>query len=61
MYLVRFVRRDRQPDEEYFYNNRQDADHHLNLFRDDDSDLYCRIELLRVAGPLETVIETIRF
>ncbi len=37
MYLVRFVRRDRKPNEEHFYNNRQDASHHLNLFQYDDS------------------------
>ncbi len=61
MYLLRFVRRDQQPNEEYFYNNQQDAEYHMNLFRDDDSDLYCRIELLEVEGPMETVIENIRF
>lgn len=59
MYLLKFVRRDRQPNEEYFYNNQQDAEYHMNLFRDDDSELYCRIELLRVEGYLENVIEDI--
>ncbi len=45
MYLVRFIRKDRQPNEEYFYNSLKDAEYHLSLFLDDDSDLYDRIEL----------------
>lgn len=61
MYLLRFVRRDQQPNEEYFYNNQQDAEYHMNLFRDDDSDLYCHIDLLRVEGTSETIIEAIHF
>ena len=45
-FVIRFVRRDKKADEEYFYHTYEDAEHHLNLFRDDDSDLYDRIELV---------------
>lgn len=38
-YLVRFVRRDGQPDEIYDYAHRSDAEYHFGLFRDDDSGL----------------------
>lgn len=46
MYLVRFIRKDKQPNEEYYYNALKDAQYHLSLFLDDDSDLYDRIELV---------------
>lgn len=46
MYIVRFVRKDRQPDEEYYYRSLKDAEYHLSLFEDDDSGLYDRIELI---------------
>ena len=61
MYIVRFIRRDGQPDEEYFYNFKPDAENHLNLFRDDDSELYKRIEVLRADGSLEMVLDAVRF
>lgn len=61
MYLVRFTRKDYQPDEEYYYNTLEDAKRHLDLFRDDDSDLYQRIELLKTSGILETILDVIRF
>ena len=61
MYMVRFIRQDGQPNEEYFYNNQLDAEHHLNLFRNDDSNLYDRIELLRIENVRETMIEAIQF
>lgn len=46
MYLVRFIRKDRQPNEEYYYNALKDAEYHFSLFADDDSGLYKRIELI---------------
>ena len=61
MYLVRFTRKDFQPDEEYYYNTLEDANRHLNLFREDDSGLYQRIELLKTTGILETMLDVIRF
>ncbi len=45
MYVVRFVRKDGQPDEEYYYNCLKDAQFHFNLFKDDDSGLYKNISL----------------
>ena len=62
-YLVRFVRRDGQPDEIYdyaHYAHRSDAEYHFGLFRDDDSELYDRIELIIDAGRLRSVADTIR-
>ena len=61
MYLVRFIRKDLQQDEEYYYNMLQDAQKHLNLFMEDVSGLYQRIELLKTAGGLETILDVIRF
>lgn len=42
-YIVRFIRKDGMPDEEYFYHNYEDAANHLEMFRDDDSELYWEI------------------
>lgn len=44
-YIVRFVRADCGPDEEYYYPREKDAIAHYNLFLDDDSGLYRRIEI----------------
>lgn len=44
-YIVRFVRADCGPDEEYYYHTEQEAFSHFNLFLDDDSELYKRIEI----------------
>lgn len=44
-YIVRFVRADCDPDEEYYYHREEDALRHYNLFLDDDSSLYLRIEI----------------
>lgn len=46
MLIVRFIRADDQPAEEYYYNNISEAVHHIHLFKDDDSGLYRRIELI---------------
>ena len=46
MFIVRFVRKDGQPDEEYYYHTLQEAEAHKLLFDDDDSDLYERIEII---------------
>ena len=51
MYLVRFIRKDCQPDEEYYYNKLVDAQNHLDLFRDDNSDLYLQIDLFDSSLP----------
>lgn len=46
MYIVRFVRRDNRADEDYYYHTEQEARKHIELFKDDDSELYSKIELL---------------
>ena len=45
-YIVRFVRRDEKADEEYYYLAYGDALSHLVLFKNDDSGLYKRIEIV---------------
>ena len=56
IYIVRFIREDRKPNEEYYYHSLEDARNHIDLFCDDDSGLYKTISLLAVDG---TTIETI--
>lgn len=56
LYIVRFVRADAQPDEEYYYHDLEQAKVHLKLFEDDDSGLYRRIELVSYAGELLEVL-----
>lgn len=46
LWIVRFVRKDDKPDEEYYYRSLAEAEHHKNLFLDDDSGLYERIEII---------------
>lgn len=61
MYCVRFICRDHGPNEEYFYNQQNDAEQHLKLFHDNDSDLYCQIELLLTGGALEIPLMMLHF
>ena len=44
-YIVRFIRRDHKPDEEYYYRTVEEAGLHYDLFLDDDSELYSKIEI----------------
>ena len=46
MYIVRFVRVDGRPNEDYYYHNLKDAIFHFTLFKEDDSGLYLKIELI---------------
>lgn len=45
-YIVRFIRKDEKADEEYYYLAYGDALIHLALFKNDDSGLYKRIEIV---------------
>ena len=56
MYIVRFVRVDSNPDEEYQYHNESAAMHHFSLFEDDDSGLYSLIEVVNILGSQEVQI-----
>ena len=49
-YIVRFIRKDDKPVEEYFYHTYEEAFVHLALFRNDDSGLYRRIEIVQAWG-----------
>ena len=60
MYITRFVRRDRRPNEEYYYPTIEEARYHLEQFKDDDSELYERIEIVSDDEP-EKAIETLAF
>ena len=44
-FIVRFIRIDQQPNEDYYYYLYKDARDHFLLFVDDCSGLYDRIEL----------------
>ena len=61
MYLVRFIRKDLEPNEEYYYNTEMDAKNHFNLFRADDSGLYSRIEIVEIQKDIETVSQSLIF
>lgn len=45
LFVVRFIRADGGPDEEYYYHFEKDAIGHFRMFLDDDSDLYNRIQV----------------
>ncbi len=49
-YIVRFIRKDDKPIEEFFYHTYEEAFVHLALFRNDDSGLYRRIEIVQAWG-----------
>ena len=61
LFIVRFIRRDGKPDEEYYYHTREDAERHFLLFRDDDSCLYRDILLTHASGDAEEVLNRLRF
>ena len=43
MYTTRFIHKDGQKDEEYWYHTEEEAIAHMELFRNDDSNLYKKI------------------
>lgn len=51
MYVVRFIRKDGLPDEIYYYHKKEDAEYHLHLFDNDDSELYKEILLSSIENP----------
>lgn len=46
MWIVRYIRKDAKPDEEYFYHSQGEAEYHRDLFQNDDSGLYEKIEVI---------------
>lgn len=59
MFFVRFVRKDTQPDEFYAYSTKAAAKNHFDMFLDDDSDIFSRIELIQSDNEVESTLETI--
>ena len=55
-FIVRFVRADGGPDEEYYYHTEKEATDHFNLFQNDDSNLYTRIKIELHDQILQTII-----
>lgn len=56
-YSVHFIRKDEQPEEIYFYNTPEEADWHLHLFDNDDSELYRKIEIKdRLGNVLDRIV-----
>ena len=60
MYITRFVRVDGVT-EDHYYNSIADARYHLNLFRDDDSGLYDRIEIREMRDEASFPIQVLVF
>lgn len=56
MYVVRFVRKDNFPNEEYFYPQLSDAYYHFQLFENDTSQLYCVLQLLEIDTKRDSII-----
>jgi hypothetical protein len=46
LWIVKFVRKDGKPDEEYYYHSLAKAEYHRDLFLNDDSGLYEKIEII---------------
>ena len=46
LWIVKFVRKDGKPDEEYYYHFLAKAEYHRDLFLNDDSGLYEKIEII---------------
>ena len=57
LFVVSFIRQDNLPNEDYYYYSKEQALEHFNLFINDDSNLYKRIELLEN----DSIIATIKF
>ena len=61
IYVVRFIRKDGKPDENYYYQSLKDAEYHFHLFNDDNSGLYRTILLLEWDGNAIVPKETIEY
>jgi hypothetical protein len=55
MFIVRFIRSDNKPNEEYYYYSEDEARKHIELFKDDDSELYEKIVLLKWDNDIKEV------
>lgn len=55
MFIVRFVRNDGFPNEDYYYACLKDAEYHYNLYEGDTSQLYSVLQLLETDSDKEKV------
>ncbi len=55
MYIVRFIRNDEKPNEDYYYISRENAQNHFDLYSQDESKLYRRIMIIVIKG--EEIVE----
>ena len=60
-YIVQFMRKDGQPNDEYIYSDKIDAEKHFRLFRNDDSGLYTEVCLLSWQGNDTKLLQKIEF
>lgn len=61
MYIVRFIRKDRKPNEEYYYLEEEDSRYHFLLFTDDNSGLYNEIQLISSNGVESQIVDILVF
>ena len=59
-YIVKFIRADQKPSENYFYHNLEEAKKYFDMFHNDDSKLYKRVELIKLKAD-RSVIDFIVF
>lgn len=56
LYIVRFMRLDDYPDEEYNYIRKSDAEKHFLMYATDNSELYYEIQLSEVRNKTEQIL-----
>lgn len=57
MYVVEFIRSDGAPNEEYWWNTYDEANHQMSLFNTSDRDMYKEIIMLEIVGSDVKVIK----
>lgn len=60
MFITRFNRLDNRT-EDYYYYTKEEAESHMELFKDDDSGLYKNIEVMSADGDKEHQIMVLIF
>ena len=58
LYIVRFMRLDDYPDEEYNYIRKSDAEKHFSMYATNTSGLYYEIQLSEVRNKTEQILNT---
>lgn len=56
LYIVRFMRLDDYPDEEYNYIRKSDAEKHFSMYATDNSGLYYEIQLSEVRNKTAKIL-----